>query len=241
MTSSTRSRGYLPHLETQEAIYFVTFRLADSLPRELVIQLRKERDTIENASLAGNTRPSDFSRLRELRALLKKVERCLDRGIGCCHLRDSRVAGHCRRGSPPLSWPALSSVGVVRDAQSRPRAVFPAARAYPRSHSAFLEVVFRSEGKRASRSDGSFLAARVFRSLGSRSVLSSKNHAVHSGQSQKSRAAQLALGRSPFLAISYRRRLAGSLSLTLGGAAGRCRVPDGKFPLLRKFLQSLQA
>jgi REP element-mobilizing transposase RayT len=93
MTSSTRSRGYLPHLETQEAIYFVTFRLADSLPRELVLQLRKERDTIEKASLAGNTRPGDLSRLRELRALLKKVERCLDRGIGCCHLRDSRVAG----------------------------------------------------------------------------------------------------------------------------------------------------
>ena len=40
MTSSTRSRGYLPHLETQEAIYFVTFRLADSLPRELVLQPR---------------------------------------------------------------------------------------------------------------------------------------------------------------------------------------------------------
>src|SRR6266404_3769683 len=93
MTSSTRSRGYLPHLETQEAIYFVTFRLADSLPRELVLQLRKERDTIEKASLAGNSRPGDLSRLRELRALLKKVERCLDRGMGCCHLRDSRVAG----------------------------------------------------------------------------------------------------------------------------------------------------
>jgi putative transposase len=93
MTSSTRSRGYLPHLETQEAIYFVTFRLADSLPRELVLQLGKERDTIEKASLGGNTRPGDLSRLRELRALLKKVERCLDRGMGCCHLRDSRVAG----------------------------------------------------------------------------------------------------------------------------------------------------
>src|SRR5258708_661027 len=72
MTSSARSRGYLPHLETQEAIYFVTFRLADSLPRELVLQLRKERDTIDKASLAGNTRPGDLSRLRELRALLKK-------------------------------------------------------------------------------------------------------------------------------------------------------------------------
>ena len=106
MTSSTRSRGYLPHLETQEAIYFVTFRLADSLPAELVLRLRKERETIEKASLAGNTGSGDLSRLRELRALLKKVERCLDRGIGSCHLRDSRVVGivvealrhfHCQR------------------------------------------------------------------------------------------------------------------------------------------------
>lgn len=92
MTSSTRSRGYLPHLEAQEAIYFVTIRLADSLPKEVVLQLRKERDTIEKASLAETTRPGDLSRLRELRALMKKAERYLDRGIGRCHLRDSRVA-----------------------------------------------------------------------------------------------------------------------------------------------------
>lgn len=92
MTSSTRSRGYLPHLETQEPIYFVTFRLADSLPRELVLQLRKERDSIEKASLAGTARPGDLSRLRGLRALVKKIGRSLDHGIGSCHLLDSRVA-----------------------------------------------------------------------------------------------------------------------------------------------------
>ena len=92
MTSSTRSRGYLPHLETQEATYFVTFRLADSLPKELVLQLLKERNTIEKAGLAGTTKPGDLSHFRELRALLKKAERCLDSGIGRCHLRDVRVA-----------------------------------------------------------------------------------------------------------------------------------------------------
>lgn len=92
MTSSTRSRGYLPHLEAQEAIYFVTFRLADSLPKELVLQLARERHAIEKASLAGATRPGDLFRLRELRALLKKAERYLDRGLGRCLLRDVRVA-----------------------------------------------------------------------------------------------------------------------------------------------------
>ena len=84
MTSSTRTRGYLPHLESQEAIYFVTFRLADSLPKELVLQLLKERDTIQKARLAETTRPGDLSRLRELRALMKKAERYLDRGHGHC-------------------------------------------------------------------------------------------------------------------------------------------------------------
>jgi REP element-mobilizing transposase RayT len=92
MNSSTRSRGYLPHLETHEAIYFVTFRLADSLPKELVLQLLNERATIEKARLAGAARHGDLSRLRELRALMKKGERCLDRGLGRCHLRDPRVA-----------------------------------------------------------------------------------------------------------------------------------------------------
>jgi len=92
MTSLTRSRGYLPHLEAQVAIYFVTFRLADSLPKELVLQLLRERDTIDRARLAKAARPGDHSHLRELRALLKKAERYLDRGMGCCHLRDFRIA-----------------------------------------------------------------------------------------------------------------------------------------------------
>lgn len=93
MTPSIRSRGYLPHLETQEAIYFVTFRLADSLPKELVLQLLQERDTIQNARFAETTTPGDLSRIRELRALMKKAERCLDRGHGQCYLRGSRIAG----------------------------------------------------------------------------------------------------------------------------------------------------
>lgn len=52
MTPSTRSRGYLPHLEAQQAIYFVTFRLADSLPKELVLQLGKQREALKKASRA---------------------------------------------------------------------------------------------------------------------------------------------------------------------------------------------
>ena len=92
MTSTTRSRGYLPHLEAQQAVYFGAFRLADSLPKELVAQLHKQREGLRKASLAGTTTPADLVPLRELRALLERAERCLDRGLGRCHMRNSRIA-----------------------------------------------------------------------------------------------------------------------------------------------------
>jgi hypothetical protein len=38
----SRSRGYLPHLETNQSIYFVTFRLEDSLPSKLVLSWKQE-------------------------------------------------------------------------------------------------------------------------------------------------------------------------------------------------------
>lgn len=38
-----RSRGYLPHLERDGAVYFVTFRLADALPQHVLAELQAER------------------------------------------------------------------------------------------------------------------------------------------------------------------------------------------------------
>src|SRR5689334_8244676 len=92
MVASTRSRGYLPHLEDRLATYFVTFRLADSLPKEVVIQLRREREIIERAGSAKTKPTGDNTRLQELRTLLRRAERCLDHGLGRCYMRDARVA-----------------------------------------------------------------------------------------------------------------------------------------------------
>jgi hypothetical protein len=39
-----RSRGRLPHWEVDDADYFVTFRLRDSLPRDIARQLLIERE-----------------------------------------------------------------------------------------------------------------------------------------------------------------------------------------------------
>jgi len=44
------SRGYLPHLKRAGATYFVTFRQADSLPREareqMAYRLRAQHETV---------------------------------------------------------------------------------------------------------------------------------------------------------------------------------------------------
>ncbi len=87
-----RSRGYLPHWERQGAIYFVTFRLKDSLPQQLLREIRKQRQMIENATRSGSAVAADDDRLRELNMLLRKAERCLDGGLGACYMRDLRVA-----------------------------------------------------------------------------------------------------------------------------------------------------
>ena len=48
--SGFHTRGYLPHLKVAGAAYFVTFRLADSLPREVVIRLKEQRDDVLSRS-----------------------------------------------------------------------------------------------------------------------------------------------------------------------------------------------
>ena len=87
-----RTRGYLPHLEAERAIYFVTFRLADALPREFVEQVAAERKALEKAERAGTTVATDGARLSQLRAILRKAQRELDSGLGRCYLRDGRIA-----------------------------------------------------------------------------------------------------------------------------------------------------
>jgi hypothetical protein len=38
----SRSRGYLPHIVNSQSTYFVTFRLADSLPTPLLLSWQNE-------------------------------------------------------------------------------------------------------------------------------------------------------------------------------------------------------
>jgi hypothetical protein len=42
------SRGYLPHFDSPETIQFVTFRLADSLPRQALEPIRMQKHFLQH-------------------------------------------------------------------------------------------------------------------------------------------------------------------------------------------------
>ncbi|MBB5034673.1 REP element-mobilizing transposase RayT [Prosthecobacter vanneervenii] len=81
---------HLPQLALKGAIYFVTFRLEDSVPQKLLKQWLYKRQ----AWLAEHPEPWDETTRREHRSLFTaRMERWLDAGYGGCLLRDER----CRR------------------------------------------------------------------------------------------------------------------------------------------------
>ena len=88
-----RDRGRLPHWELEGGVYFVTFRLADSLPQSVVKSFVAERDDIVETArrLGRDLSTSERKRLAEL--FSERVESYLDAGKGSCHLANPRVAG----------------------------------------------------------------------------------------------------------------------------------------------------
>ena len=83
----SRTRGYLPHLESSHGIYFVTFRLEDSLPVELLIRWKQELDYERRRS------PESCASLKDLdREYRSKVEAFLDTCAGKCWMRDPAIA-----------------------------------------------------------------------------------------------------------------------------------------------------
>jgi REP element-mobilizing transposase RayT len=76
------SRGRLPHWRVDNAVYFLTFRLRDSLPREIARQLFEDR----NQMLRGCT--TTFERARLDAAFGIRLDRELDENYGSCVLRE---------------------------------------------------------------------------------------------------------------------------------------------------------
>ena len=71
-------RGYIPHTDAPNLIQSVTFRLADSIPKETLNKLHKALELL----------PSERATIEKR----KKIEFYQDQGLGCCALGHPEVA-----------------------------------------------------------------------------------------------------------------------------------------------------
>lgn len=76
------SRGYLPHLDADQTIQFISFRLHDAVPANIIEQWKEELHWTEKTA----------SNSKEAATLRKKIEEYQDSGKGACYLRDERIA-----------------------------------------------------------------------------------------------------------------------------------------------------
>jgi putative transposase len=81
----------LPHWQQKGAVYFLTFRLADAIPKLLLDQWSAERE----AWLAHHPQPwTGEVEVEYHRRFSSAMERWLDAGHGSCALRDSECRAH---------------------------------------------------------------------------------------------------------------------------------------------------
>lgn len=94
------SHGHLPHWDQAQSTYFITWRTADSIPKEVWLRWREERDTW---LLAHDIHPSskdwrfdvemlDEAARDDFRQFARSLERELDACHGDCILRDHNIA-----------------------------------------------------------------------------------------------------------------------------------------------------
>jgi REP element-mobilizing transposase RayT len=94
LRSGLHSRGYLPHVKRENAEYFLTFRLGDSLPKEMLLRYEAERARrlqalLESGRKGNPTKDDQQSINRDFR---RPVERTLDLGAGACYLNRPAIA-----------------------------------------------------------------------------------------------------------------------------------------------------
>ena len=91
-----RQGAYLPHWTQAGATYAACFRLADSLPADVLRQWVAERDDILKTARTAGRDLSEAERNRRAVLHSEKIERWLDAGHGACRLNDDRVASVVR-------------------------------------------------------------------------------------------------------------------------------------------------
>ena len=87
-----RSRGKLPHWEADNAIYFVTFRLADSLPQHVLHGFEFERRDIIATAVKMNRALSTAEQKGLEDLVSERIQDKLDGGTGSCVLARPAIA-----------------------------------------------------------------------------------------------------------------------------------------------------
>ena len=91
-TSGFHSRGVLPHLKREGGSFFVTFRQAGTLPKEVLLKFKQEREILLKKALAAK-RPLTWAEQKELfKWYSEPVDRYLDAGHGECFCKDPKIA-----------------------------------------------------------------------------------------------------------------------------------------------------
>jgi len=100
LRTGIHTRGYLPHVKRENASYFITFRLADSMPKEVLMKIQAERaehlsqfHATQQIAKTRTITPAGFSSVVQIeRDYYRKVEKYLDKGSGECWLKRPKVA-----------------------------------------------------------------------------------------------------------------------------------------------------
>jgi REP element-mobilizing transposase RayT len=98
-----RSRGYVPHFEAGNAIQHVTFRLADSLPKEALERVEWELDLLEKEERQVESRQAGAWRSKtpmgqagawrsQSQERRMRIEELMDAGLGSCLLKEPEFA-----------------------------------------------------------------------------------------------------------------------------------------------------
>ena len=85
-----KTHNRLPHWQQDQATYFLTFRLGDSIPADLLRQWRQERDDWTRNHPKPWTPETEAEYHKKFSS---RVDRHLDQGHGSCMLRDAENTG----------------------------------------------------------------------------------------------------------------------------------------------------
>ena len=155
-----RQRGRLPHWEKEAGLYFVTFHLADSLPKQVLEKISARYRVLETANRTGaNLLPDQKALVEEYS--IKRIEEYFDRGIGACSLRDPRIGELVANAMRFLARESIPARGVVHNAESCPRDLPLVSWTGVGQHRQELEDIYRKKSEWPPWAYRNFLATGI--------------------------------------------------------------------------------